>query len=87
MLDYIYFLYLENNFNCQNNSLQNIDTFKLPNFFWYFFVSGQKEFFLIGVRSEYSGNLNEQIHYAPHESERSVFSIVVYLVPPTESLS
>ncbi len=22
---------------------------------------------------EYSGNLNEQIHYAPHESERSVF--------------
>ena len=25
---------------------------------------------------EYSGNLNEQIHYAPQESERSVFTQV-----------
>ena len=26
----------------------------------------------------YSGNLNEQIHYAPHESERSVFTQGLY---------
>ena len=26
----------------------------------------------------YSGNLNEQIHYAPHESERSVFTQGIY---------
>ena len=28
----------------------------------------------IGVQTMYSGNLNEQIHYAPQESERSVFT-------------
>ena len=27
---------------------------------------------------DYSGNLNEQIHYAPHESERSVFTQGIY---------
>ena len=26
----------------------------------------------------YSGNLNEQIHYAPQESERSVFTQGIY---------
>ena len=27
---------------------------------------------------DYSGNLNEQIHYAPQESERSVFTQGIY---------
>ena len=30
------------------------------------------------VGTHYSGNLNEQIHYAPHESERSVFTQGIY---------
>ena len=31
-----------------------------------------------GHSRAYSGNLNEQIHYAPHESERSVFTQGIY---------
>ena len=31
-----------------------------------------------GILLGYSGNLNEQIHYAPHESERSVFTQGIY---------
>ena len=31
-----------------------------------------------GMLLGYSGNLNEQIHYAPQESERSVFTQGIY---------
>ena len=30
------------------------------------------------IQRAYSGNLNEQIHYAPQESERSVFTQGIY---------